>query len=299
MNSRNYKVFIQSNMKQRIGALISKYSLKVNSNRPQEFDVEIMLVEEIPQMMKFHGSKYQRGGHQDVWEKNDLQSFTMTRFLPPQLMGFQGRALVIDPDVFATPGADVMELFEREMKGKAIMACAAGSDKFKTSVMLLDCEKLRHWRWDETLEKLFSGQIDYRQWMNLQLEPRETIGVLEDEWNHCDVLNERTKLIHYTRRLTQPWKTGLKVDFKYDAGHSRFSFIPKAILNPLKMLLKKGSHHTRYQKNPDRNQEKFFFQLVQQAILDGAIKPEFLKSCVESRYVRSDFMAAIQQSQEA
>ena len=38
----------------------------------------------------------------------DLQSFTPLRFMPPQLMGYEGRAIVIDPDVFAV--GDVYEL---------------------------------------------------------------------------------------------------------------------------------------------------------------------------------------------
>jgi len=31
------------------------------------------------------------------WFNDDLQSFTPTRFMPPELMAYQGRAVVIDP----------------------------------------------------------------------------------------------------------------------------------------------------------------------------------------------------------
>ena len=42
------------------------------------------------------------------WRNDDLQSFTPLRFMPPELMGYQGRAVVVDPDVFAV--GDVFEL---------------------------------------------------------------------------------------------------------------------------------------------------------------------------------------------
>ena len=51
-----------------------------------------------------------------IWRNDDLQSFTPLRFLPPQLMGYQGRAVVIDPDIFAT--GDIWELLSRDMAGK-------------------------------------------------------------------------------------------------------------------------------------------------------------------------------------
>ena len=68
----------------------------------------------------FEGRKFLRAGAWRAWENADLQSFTPVRFTPPKLMGYQGRAIVIDPDVFAV--GDVNELFERDMEGKAILA---------------------------------------------------------------------------------------------------------------------------------------------------------------------------------
>ena len=41
----------------------------------------------------------------------------------------------------------------------------------------------------------------------------EIIGPLEPGWNDFDHLGPGTKLLHNTRRMTQPWKTGLPVDF--------------------------------------------------------------------------------------
>jgi hypothetical protein len=296
MNSSKPKIFIQSNEKQRIGALLSKHSLVSNSRNPEAFDVVIMQVEDYPAMMKFDGKSYWKSGVKDTWEKNDLQSFTMTRFLPPQLMNFSGRALVIDPDVFALPGTDVMDLLGRDMLGKAVLACDAGNGKFKSSVMLLDCAKLKHWNWDQCLEEVFSGAKDYRKWVQLSLEPAGSVGILEEEWNHCDVLNEKTKMIHFTRRLTQPWKTGLKVDFKHDITPSKYSFLPRPVINALRSLLGKNTNPKYYQTNPDPKQAAFFFNLTKEAVSAGVLNQSILARSIEQGHLRKDFMQTLEQA---
>jgi hypothetical protein len=60
---------------------------------------------------------------------------------------------------------------------------------------------------------MFAGKLDYEDWIILANEPRENIGFLESEWNDFDRLTPRTKMLHNTRRITQPWKTGLPIDF--------------------------------------------------------------------------------------
>jgi hypothetical protein len=137
-------VFIQTNKKQLVGALVSAYSLKRNSAHADAFDVQIMHQEDYAFFAGKDGKVYLRDGQKRIWRNDDLQSFTPLRFMPPELMGYQGRAVVIDPDIFAI--GDIWELISRDMQGKAIM-CRGGSTrkKYATSVMLLDCAKLRHW----------------------------------------------------------------------------------------------------------------------------------------------------------
>ena len=94
--------------------------------------------------------------------------------MPPELMGYEGRAIVIDPDVFAV--GDIFELLSRDMEGKAIMCRRAAAKRPKepvpASVMLLDCAKLRHWRTAEQFDELFEFKRDYMDWISLKLEPR-------------------------------------------------------------------------------------------------------------------------------
>ena len=40
--------------------------------------------------------------------------------------------------------------------------------------MLLDCAKLRHWRFAEDLKALWAHKIDYLDWINLKREKPQT-----------------------------------------------------------------------------------------------------------------------------
>ena len=61
-----------------------------------------------------------------------------------------------------------------------------------------------------TLSELFEFRRDYKDWINLR---HETAGYFEPEWNDFDRLTPATKMLHNTKRRTQPWKTGLPVDY--------------------------------------------------------------------------------------
>ena len=142
-------VFIHTNHKQYIGALVSQYSFKRNSPNGDKFDVNIIHSNDHPFLRAKEGQSFLRAGGMRVWHMEDLQSFTPLRFLAPELMGYEGRAVVVDPDVFAV--GDVYELLTRDMAGKAIMCRTRTGSKgegggLATSVMLLDCAKLTHWR---------------------------------------------------------------------------------------------------------------------------------------------------------
>ena len=94
-------VFIHTNDKQKLGAVVGRYSLQKNSSHAAEFDVRFIETRDFPCMAQREGELYLRDGEYRPWLNNDLQSFTPLRFAPPQLMNYEGRAVVIDPDVFA------------------------------------------------------------------------------------------------------------------------------------------------------------------------------------------------------
>ena len=139
-------VFIHTNHRQYIGALVSAHSMKRNSKSSDEFDVKIIDHQDYGFFFEHEGQEYLRDGVKRMWLNDDLQSFTPLRFMPPELMGYQGRAVMIDPDMFAV--GDVFELLSRDMPGKAIMCRTRAGTKgiydgnYGSSVMLLDCARL-------------------------------------------------------------------------------------------------------------------------------------------------------------
>jgi hypothetical protein len=94
-------VFIHSNPKQLVGAIVGSHALKRNSRNADKFDVRIISTEDHRFLKEYEGKEYLRDGVKRVWLNDDLQSFTPLRFMPPELMGYRGRTVITDPDVFA------------------------------------------------------------------------------------------------------------------------------------------------------------------------------------------------------
>ena len=273
-------VFIQANDRQFLGATISAHSYKRNARDPDSFDVRILHTRDFPRLMDPNRSVL-RAGRVRKWDPNDLQSFTPLRFYPPQAMGFEGVAVVTDPDVFAV--GDVGELFNRDLEGKAIWAVARPGhnnrrDYIATSVMLLDCSKLKHWKWQDYLDGLFGHRFDYFDWIDLEREDRSMIGFLESEWNDFDRLTPRTKLLHTTKRRTQPWKTGLPVDFTLQRRW------PVNLINRLLM---------RYLPHPDPNQEALVYSLLAELYDSGEVTGDELRCEMAANHIRHDSLELI------
>ncbi len=289
-------VFIQANHKQMLGAIIAEYALRRNSSHNERFDVRIMHYDDIPVFRKREGEVFLRGGGKRVWVREDLQSFSPSRFMPPELMGFKGRALVIDPDVFAL--ADVWDLLSRDMEGKAILCRRKTGTKGKrgclaTSVMLLDCAKLTHWNFEEQFNAMFDFERDYMKWICLKYEPRDTIGFFEPEWNDFDRLNSSTKMLHTTKRKHQPWKTGLPIDYR-PADTFRL-FPPRHWLRRARRALF-GDYGLlgTYGKHPDPNQENLFFALARECLNYGVLTEAQLREAMAQNHLRHDAMELIE-----
>jgi len=281
-------VFIHTNDRQMLGAIVSRHSLKRNSTKPDRFDVRILRREDFPFFEEFEGRKFLRAGSWRAWRNDDLQSFTPVRFSPPEVMDYQGRAVVIDPDVFAV--GDINELFERDMQGKAVMARPRTGhnnrdDYIATSVMLLDCAKLPHWNMRQRFEKMFLGELDYEDWIVLATEPRDTIGFLEPHWNDFDQLTRQTRLLHNTKRRTQPWKTGLPIDFT-----NRVPLIGH--------LLPGGGIRLpgRYKRHPDPRQEGLFLALLRECLNSGQVSEDDVRREMALDHVRHDALEVLKRA---
>jgi len=292
------KIFIQTNERQWLGALVSAYSLKRNSAHADAFDVETMHVRDFPFLAAKEGQPFLRGGVTRVWHMHDLQSFTPLRFLPPKLMGHEGRAVVIDPDIFAV--GDVYELLTRDMGGKAVMGRQRSHKPEKawqiaTSVMLMDCARLSHWETEKEFDELFRFERDYKDWIVLKDEPAENVGVFEDQWNDFDHLDENTRLLHNTKRRTQPWKTGLPVDYTPAEKANKYP-----ILGSLNRLRAKvfGEYGLlgKYHAHPDPKQEQFFFGLLREALEKNIISGSIVRDEMAQNHVRHDALELVERA---
>ena len=285
-----YGVFIQANHRQWLGAVVAAHALRRNSRHSERFAVRILSVEDFSCFQQREGQRFRRGGEWRVWRNDDLQSFTPLRFAPPELMDYQGRALVIDPDVFAQ--GDVWELLSRDMGGHAILCRAKTGRKgrggaFATSVMLLDCARLRHWNLERDFGALFRGERDYMDWIGLHTEDPATIGPLEPEWNDFDHLTPQTRMLHNTKRWTQPWKTGLPVDFR--PADSFRLFPPRHWLRRARRALFGDYRFAgHYRRHPDPAQERFFFRLLGECLAAGVVDEARLRAEIARRHLRPD-----------
>ena len=74
-------VFIHTNERQWLGALVAEYSFRRNSRHPDQFEVRFIHTRDHPFLAAREGQSFLRGGTTRVWHMDDLQSFTPLRFL--------------------------------------------------------------------------------------------------------------------------------------------------------------------------------------------------------------------------
>lgn len=276
-------IFIQTNNKQLFGAKIAKFAMETRGKAYEHnIPVTIMNVETYPWYMKYAGMKYTRGKETRTHSPSDLQFFTLSRFLPPKLMDYNGKAIVIDPDIFAL--RDISPLFELYATDAPIAACKK-KDVWDTSVMILNCKKLLHWDVENMLEGLKNGSEDYQTWMQLQ---KETVQEIPRTWNSLDILTEETNMLHTTNRLTQPWKKGLPIDFTPGTPPKLFGIIPRTPLLKLR-----GKWPTHYKQHPNRYIEQLFLTLFKEALESGNISKEEVVEEINKKNIRSDIFYAI------
>lgn len=124
--------------------------------------------------------------------------FSFVRFAVPELADYRGRALYFDSDMLVY--RDVAWLLGMPMQEAAVLR-----PENQSAVLLYDCERLRHWRLDDTMAALKAGTLDYGDLMELRHEPLARVGIPE-EWNRLESwVKDRTAVLHYTQMNVQPW----------------------------------------------------------------------------------------------
>ena len=96
-----------------------------------------------------------------------------------------------------------------------------------------------------------------------------------------------TRLIHNTHRNTQPWKTGLPVDYR--APERAGSLRPKNIWHRVRRsLFGEYAFLGQYKKHPDANQERLFFALLKECVEKGIVTQDMIKDQMSKNHVRHD-----------
>jgi hypothetical protein len=290
-------VVIHTNDAQLVPALVGAHSLRSRSKHPDLFDVRLLRLEDTPHLSRRDGERFVwwEGNRPTVFRRRNTQSFSALRRMVPALLGYEGRALVLDPDVFAI--GDVWELLSRDMNGKPILCCQKplardGRRLYSSAVMLLDCAKLTHWQWEREIDDIFRGAVPFGPWLFLMDESPERIGLLEDEWNHCDRLTDRTKLLHNTEIPTQPWKTGLPADYHEHAP--RWPPPLEGLRRAARRAISGDTDGTlRYRPHPDPRQERLFFTLLRECVEAGHITRGDLRRAMRRNYLRKDALTLL------
>ncbi len=128
------------------------------------------------------------------------------------------------------------------------------------------------------------------EWICLRLEPPESIGLFEHEWNDFDRLTPQTRLLHNTKRQTQPWKTGLPVDFR-PARKKLNPLRPKTWLRPFKRRAL-----SNYKTHPDPAQERHFFGLLRECLESGEIAESVVREEMRRNHLRHDALEVVERA---
>jgi hypothetical protein len=191
------RVFVGTEPRQYVPQCVLAHSIQKHAQKP----VELRFV---------HQRRRRMGGTR----------FGFVRFLVPALCDYQGIAIYLDADQIVL--SDLHELADSldEEKAIALVHDVEGTfggrpvePRFETSVMVLDCARLRSWDPDHLFDNVVAnnrplepGQIHYRSFMRLAWMDPECIQRLDPRWNHYNLVRPDTKLVHFSHVRDQPWR---------------------------------------------------------------------------------------------
>ncbi len=196
------KVYIGTDESQIIAAKVLEHSIRKHATRP----VQVTHMLNLP-YPKITNPAVRPG-----------TNFSFTRFMIPELSGFDGKAMYCDADMLVF--GDISTLWDIDF-GKQTVLCTrqdyipeiwkenpAFTPGRQMSVLLLDCARL-DWHINRIIDQLNIGRITYKDLMtDICIEPKNNLrDDLPPSWNCLEHYEpDSTKLLHYTNVPTQPWK---------------------------------------------------------------------------------------------
>lgn len=201
------RIFIGTEPKQWLPTEVLRWSIQSRTNAPVEF-----------QELK----------HIPLYLKSEMYTgFSFYRFSIPETCSYQGRAIYLDADIVVLD--DIQKLFSMDMGEHGALArpIKPGTKEGRyTSVMLLDNEKLTHWKIKNWVDQINLNPSLYNDtlWVSPKGLNFNDFGDLPSYWNDLDHYDQQTKILHYTHVPIQPWK---KADHPF--GHIFFKELKAAI----------------------------------------------------------------------
>ncbi len=271
------KIYIQSNKFQNIAANVAKYSFERFGH-----DVKIISVEENELLVKYLNKKILRNGKLSTY-KNDLQSFTLLRFLAPELDENKELILVIDPDIFAIK--DPIEILNYHNENSDI-SCTFYDNIPRSEMMLIDTKKIK-WNFEKITKDIFDLKMDYSYLMKLSFDHNLKINKISKRFNSHDIIHEDTILLHTTNRITQPWKINLKVDF--DRNYKKSYLIKENLKRILKKKYDQFALSNKYILHENTLVVKSIQNLFKDAYSSNSITREMIKTSLANDYISEEF----------
>lgn len=273
------KILIQANKFQRLAAEVSKYSFIKQGIK----DVEIINLEDQNILIKNFGKKYLRNGKLTTYEYNDLQSFTLLRFIPTKL-SIKDFCLIVDPDIFAV--TNPIPEIEKILDNKIDIFCTKINDQLRSEVMILNLKK-NIWDFESLINDLFSQKIDYSDLINLKFIEKKKIKIINNKFNEHDNILTNTIFLHTSNRLTQPWKEGLKINFK--TNFSKKYIIKNYIKYIFRMRYDEKAISSKYIKHKNEQVIKFVCDLFEEAYKNKFIKVGDIKFALNNKFISKNF----------
>ena len=278
------KIYIQSNRIQEIAA-------KVSSETFNSFGLssKIVFVEDYKEITKYFGKSYLRKGKKVIF-KDDLQSFTLLRFLIPELSDSKSPIMIIDPDIFAIKNPISIL---NEIKNDQKLYCTFIDNKPRTEMMVLN-PKSKFWSFEKILKDLFDLKIDYDDLFKLKFLSYSSLEKLDRKYNSLDEINYETVLLHTTNRKTQPWKEGLKIDFEVHA--SKFNKFCNYFKKIIGLKYNEEIIGNYYKKHPNNEVIDYLVKIFNNAYKNNVISKDDLLNSSKKRYISNDFLKKLELS---
>jgi hypothetical protein len=275
------KIYIQQNKRQYLASKIAASSFVKNGFKKDniffiEFEKNEFLKAKI-------GRQYLRNGKIQIF-RDDLQSFTLLRFLAPELNNFEDKILVIDPDVFAVSNPSIIF---NEIDDNYDIGCTSYNGLLRSEVMIINAKKIR-WNFNQIIEDLFNLKLDYSDLINLKFLKNIRVKEISKNYNSHDKIFPDTILLHTTNRITQPWKEGLSIDFQI--YKSKFYILKQYIKKFLGKKFDNSVTQKKYLKHPDAEVVKLLKELFFYAKINGLISESEINLAIKNSYFSKVFL---------